>query len=275
LLAYVKDADQEGNNLYNNYWIMDEPIALFDFCDAKNDKNEYHNKHVTLGQQKDIDRLHYAYQKICERYPDENVKIVFVGISRGSVAILNYMGLHHPSRVKALVLESPFDKFKNVVKHLLRRFHVYWVPFSDSIGMKIAQTHFPSLDTRGIFPSITATAIEASIPIILIHSIKDKVIPVNSSRALYLALKNSGHEHTYLLELASGSHGKLMAGSCAQIYQDTVHAFYKKYDIPHNPEYALRGEPLLAETQPSVGDVRKKQKKYKTLGDDYYSQPIA
>jgi hypothetical protein len=163
------------------------------------------------------------------------------------------------------VLESPFDNLKSVIKHLLKRFHMYWMPFSKEIGIKIAQTHFPSLDMDGIFPENSVNSIPKHIPILIVHSKKDKVIPINSSRKLYVALRESEHHHVHLLELDRGTHGKLMIGPDAQIYQDVVHAFYKKYSLPYHEEFACRGEPLLTLCQPSIAEVKKKIKKKRTL----------
>lgn len=244
---------------FNPTWIIGCPTLLFNFPDAKNDNNEYFNKQVNLGQQLDIDRLCAAHAHAKNELPEHEV--VLVGLSRGSVTIINYLATHTPQDVRAVILESPFDTFKNVVKHLLRRFYMHWIPFASKIGMKLSGVHFPMLDKKGIFPLDVIKKTPHDIPVLFVHSKKDKVIPINSSRTLYAQLKAAGHEHAYLLELPSGSHGKLLMSEHAQLYHCVVQAFYKRYDLPHDPKSAQKGEATLSQCQPSCEQVLQRIKK--------------
>lgn len=238
----------------NHYWILNKPLALFDFPDARPNPLEYNREFVNLGQQLDIDRLRFAFCKTQQELPSH--EFVLAGISRGAVTIMNYMGIHADPCVKALVLESPFDTFKNVVEHLLKRFHVGWLPFSKKIALKYVKKTFPNFDVQGLFPKKTISSIPAHLPIILIHSLKDKTIPVKSAYKLYLKLVTSGHQHVYLLVLPHGEHGKLLQGPSGELYQNTVHAFYKQYNLPHEAEFALRGHDTLKLCQPSLEEIR-------------------
>jgi hypothetical protein len=50
-----------------------------------------------------------------------------------------------------------------------------------------------------------------------------------------------------------GKHGKLIAHpQYATLYERIVHAFYRQHNLPHDPEKALQGLPLLAQYQPSL-----------------------
>lgn len=236
--------------------ILCGPVGIFDFPDAKPEPDKFHKKYVNLGQNRDIERLSYACDRTLEATNCDGV--VLAGISRGSATILNYAALNTTVPIKAIIAESPFDSLKNIVKHLLKRFHVAWVPFSKKIGMKLADAHFPELDVYGLFPIDTVANIDKNIPILLIYSPKDKVIPLISSLILYVALREAGHEHVYLLELSSGDHGKLMLSSEASKYQNVVHAFYKKYNLPYNAKCALQGEALLEQCQPSIEVIKKR-----------------
>lgn len=246
-------------------WIIDGPLAVFDFADAKEERQYYH-KEVNLGQEKDLERLHYAYEKTRETLPNHDV--ILTGISRGAATILNYAALYQPEQVKALVIESPFDTLSAVVKHLLTRYHIGWVPFSKTIGFKVCQKHFPCINFKGVFPLNVVDKIPQEMPVIFIHSKKDRTVPINSSRRLYVRLKETGHEHVYLVELQSGNHGKLIFGQDADFYNYVVHAFYKKYDLTHNPEFARHGQNLLQLCQPSVQDVLQRIKRKRSLDDD-------
>ena len=153
------------------------------------------------------------------------------------------------------------EELESIVKHLLKRFGIGWVPFSERIGLKIAQSQFPELKINGIFPHKTASAIPLGMPILIVHSKKDKVVPIKCSRRLYIQLRQTGHYNVYFLELSEGLHGKLMSGSDASTYQNVVHAFYKRYNLPHEPFFAQQGEPLLNACQPSIHEVKARSKR--------------
>jgi predicted esterase len=258
----------QGLSIINKHWIIDEPLALFDFPDAKGDNKEYHRKLVTLGQEADINQLAAAYQKTCTLFPAKD--IILSGVSRGAATIINFVALQKPQQVKAIILESPFDKLSSIVKHLLARFHIHWFPFSKRIAYKVSQRHFPNVRIDGIFPINVIHEMPATIPILLIHAKTDKVIPINSTRRLYIKLKEAGHQDVYLAELSSGSHGKLLLGNDADFYHFVVHAFYKKYDLTHDVESARQGDNLLTICQPSIDEIKKRIKRKRSLEQDMY-----
>lgn len=234
--------------------ILYGPTAIFDFPDAKKEENDYHAKYVNLGQTRDIQCLVHA----CNRTRQKLAKcegVVLVGVSRGSAAILNYAALYKNAPIKAIIAEAPFDHLKSIVNHLLKRFHLSWMPFSEKIGMSLAAKRFPDLNINGLFPLNTVSNINKNIPILLVHSQKDAVIPITSVYMLYRALRASGHNHVYLFEIPSGDHGKLMFSRSALAYQNVVHAFYKKYDLPHHVQSAHKGERILKYCQPTMQEI--------------------
>ncbi len=259
IFSRVVGKSSKGSIITNQRWLIDEPLVLFDFPDAKGNNNEYHRKQVTLGQEKDINQLAQAYQKTCELFPQHN--IVLSGVSRGAATIINFIAQHETYQVKALILESPFDKLSSIVKHLLARFRIHWFPFSKQIAYKVCRRHFPNVNINGIFPINVIQGIPSTIPVMLIHSKTDKVIPINSSRRLYIKLKEAGHQNVYLVELSSGSHGKLLLGTDADFYHYVVHALYKKYGLAYHPEFAHHGDNLLSICQPSIEEVKKRFKR--------------
>jgi hypothetical protein len=187
---------------------------------------------------------------------------------RGSATIINFVALHQPQSIGALVLESPFDLVDNVINHILERFCLRWIPFSKKIAYKIAKKNFPLLNMNGVFPIYVVNKIPRTIPIIIIHSRRDKTIPINSSRNLYKELLVAGHTHVYILELASGQHGKLIEGLEGELYNNVVHAFYKKYNLPHNAAWAQSGEIMLNYCQPSLDEITKRIRKKKSFDED-------
>lgn len=247
----------------NKYWIINKPLAVFDFPDAKPTHMEYDTKQVNLGQQPDIDRLRYAYYKTRQELPNHD--IVLTGISRGAVTAFNCMALHQLENVKALVLESPFDTFNNVVKHLLRRFHIGWIPFSKKLAIRYVKKTFPSFDINGVFPLNVAHMMPCDMPILLFHGRLDRTIPLKSSCLIYCALLENGNKNVYLLIVDEGDHGKLITGPQGELIQNVTHAFYKKHNLPHDPIFAQRGEAALKNCQPSLQEMKKYMKKLKKL----------
>ncbi len=269
IFAHGLGATQEQAALFlatSDHWVINKPAVLFDFPDSKNNVMDFHYELVNLGQKLDIERLDFTLTIALEKL--QNHKFILSGISRGASTILNYTALHNNDHIAALVLESPFDTITNVIKHLLKRFHINWIPFSKEIGLKLAKRNFPLLNINGIFPLDVVHKIPSHIPILIIHTKHDKTISINSSRSLYKALLLSGHANTYLLELASGDHGKLILGPEADLYKCVVHAFYKKFNLPYNNAYAQRGQTMLLYCQPTLEEITKRIQKNRFNMDD-------
>ena len=85
-----------------------------------------------------------------------------------------------------------------------------------------------------------------NVPVLFITSKKDTRVPAHSTKNLCTALCNAGYQDIYLLELENSHHsGYMKDPQDAAKYQSVVHAFYKKYGLSHNIEYAQQGITLL------------------------------
>jgi len=247
-LCYSENNEHNGYRLTNplNWHIMKEPIHSFNFPHVNEDFST--NQQVSLGQHIEIGRLKSEHDTL-------TTDTVLVGLSMGASTIINYASAHYTPRIKALVLESPFDAIENVVKFKTQSFS--WIPGSYSLGTSFMNSRFmyPLYDKNGIKPLTSINKLDKNLPIIFIHSQTDSLIPISCSRHLYCHLKKAGHTHVYLLELNDGNHANYFSGSDAQKYQNVVHAFYKKYNLPHDEQLARLGQPLLAQCQPTVREV--------------------
>lgn len=245
-----------GDKTENKHWLIDGPLALFDFPDATDVPGQANREFVNLGQQLDLERLHFAYEETLKLAPD--CDIVLIGLSRGAATVLNYVSLYKPQRLKGVVVESPFDSFESLVKHIMKRLHVTWLPVS--VCQSIMTFRFPIIDIAGIMPSKTIEWFPAQVPLMFIHSREDKVCPVESSRALYHHLITKGHEHVYYLELERGAHGKVMWGPDGALYQEAVHGFFKNYGIA---DYSTPvSDKTLSVYRPSVEHIEQLGHKY-------------
>ena len=191
---------------------------------------------VNLGQDDDIAALASAYDKHVKQYPVHNV--VLYGVSRGSAATFNFLATTYKTKerqqVKAAVLESCFASFDYSPK-------MQWLFSKISV-----------YDPQGIAPIKVIDKFPKDIPVLLVTSLSDPRVPSYSTRQLYHALKQAEHPAVYLLELQHGTHPNYMFHpEDRKRYETTVHAFYKKYNLDHDPELAQQGmSTLLNECQP-------------------------
>lgn len=239
-----------------NSSILAKPLAIFNFPDAKDDAMHYHKERVNMGQELDIYTLKNVYDQVVAAYPNND--IVLCGVSRGAVTILNTMAYYKLPKVKALILECPFDSFNDVILQTMKRFYLGNVPGALYIGKKIVNVAFPLVDLEGIFPIQHLHLLPKEVPILLIHSQHDGVVPINCSRRIYQTLRLLGHEHTYFLELKTSSHARALCGHEKKQYENVVHALYKKYNLPHHDLYALDGQKLLETCLPTLQDIEKR-----------------
>lgn len=228
-----------------NWHILGEKAISFNFPDVNPD-GSFNAENSNLAQDEDLKSLDLVY-KSCLK--DKSIdKIVLVGVSRGAAAALNYSA-RHPKRLAALVLESPFDCVENVIKYLLDQKYVGWLPGLKHVFHDFVKKMYKKYDKNGIQPIDLVKNLPKDLPVIFIHSKKDKLISIKSVRRLYKKLKLAGNKHSYMLELNEGEHGAYQLYSDANNYQAAVHAFLKKYNIEHKPDLALLGERLLENFQ--------------------------
>ena len=191
----------------------------------------------------------YELERMNEMCANITQPIVFIGMSLGATSVLNYAGVYKNKHIKALVVEAPFDHISSVVHRVISP---KWLS-KDKVNSVLQTLTRGKFKVDGPHAEDSVQHIEKSVPILLIHSKADHLIPLSSSEHLYKELRRSGHNHAYLLVLDKGEHGLYQNeyyGS-PEIYQATVHAFYKKYHLPHDEVLAQEGEQYFAQCQPA------------------------
>lgn len=245
-----------GNQRQAYYYARDNsvlgtPLALFNFPDVKNDSSAIHTQKVNLGQELDIATLNYVYQEAAEQFPA--IPCILAGVSRGAATILNFLATNSDPSIAAAIVESPFDTLHTVLAHQIELLKLQWIPGFHNACMAFARFWwFPLVDMKGIFPLQSVKNISTNLPILFIHSAEDELIPTQCSRNLFHELVSRGNTNVYYLELTAGKHANVINGPQGHIYKQVVHAFYKKYNLPHSSELALLGEPILAQCQPVI-----------------------
>ena len=237
--------DQQGYKyctLKHDWWVLKEPLVTFNFPDAT---NGFNCSQTSLAQANEIEALKNAY-KLAKKKGDH---IILAGMSRGAATIITFAGTRSAKRLGALIAESPFDSIANIIEYKLKQEHVSWIPqFITQTAPKVV---FNQYDPHGVFPIDVVSKIRHDLPLLLVCSLEDLIVPAYSTAQLYFQLRDTGHEHAYLLLLNKGHHGSLLWQEDGDTYIAVVHAFYQKYGFEHDPHHRTKGELLLAQCQPT------------------------
>lgn len=223
-------------------WLIQEPMHSFNFPDAT--RKGFDGSQTSLGQENEIRALTHAYEKV------KHTDVVIMGMSRGASTILNFLGTRTPSNIAAVIVESPFDSITNTLENFCKMAGVSWL-MPLNVLYASPNLFFSKFNPKGIFPIKVVQNIQKDLPILIIASLQDDLIPALSTAAIYSKLRETDHPHVHFLLLEKGAHGYLLEDEDAHIYLNAVHAFYKKYELPHNKVLAAHGESILAQCQPS------------------------
>lgn len=224
----------------SNHGFIDGNLEVFNFQDYKNMFTS------CLAQDDDIHTLDNA----CKKYRHA----ILVGVSRGAATITNYLGVMQPHNIAAAVVDSPFDMVDTVKDNVSSR--AGWIPGVNIAMQHIGNTIFSGYNPDGMQPITSAPHIPHTIPVLLVCSKKDDLIPHTSSVNLYKAMRNAGHPNVHLLILDHGQHGFTLWGQDGYLYRNVVHAFYKKHNLPHRAAWAQDGQQYFALCQPSLESLQ-------------------
>lgn len=213
----------------------------------------FHFSRGNVGQKDDIAAYAKTYERHIANYP--NTDVILYGDSRGAATTLNFIATHKPRQVKAAVLEGAFDAMPHVMKHCL---------YSDkeasvekrltgtlSLLMRRYKKNAPS-------PYDYAERITDEIPLLLVTSLKDWIVPPQCTFRLYARLKERGFNNVHILVLERATHPCYMLDDAQdrELYETVVHAFYKHYNLPHNAAKAAAGAFTFGWTQPSADELK-------------------
>jgi len=98
---------------------------------------------------------------------------------------------------------------------------------------------------NGIRPIDMISDIRKDLPILIICSKEDPLVPCHSSIKLYQKFKKFGYSSVHLFVADHGKHSRILCDQSGNTYQAVVHAFYEKYGLPYNAKFALQGKKYL------------------------------
>lgn len=242
----------KSNNLP---YLINGQLFTYDFPDATQRFWHVNFTQTGLGQYNEIMGLKNAHEQTTQKLKVQNESpqdLILMGMSRGATTILNFVGLYKPNNVKAIIVESPFDSTHSVAKNMLKQVYLDNVPGMQTIAHAIMSLVFWQHSTAGINAIDSVKYIDKDLPILLVCSRKDALIPAESTIELYKALRDSGHHKVHMYIADAGRHGRILHDSDGLHYQHIVHAFYKKYGLVHDTKLADQGASLLNESQPNL-----------------------
>lgn len=204
-----------------------------------------------IGQKKDVETLS-RHINGCKAE-----RVIVVGESRGATTLLNLLASNSTDKQKIAggIVDSPYDHMRNVIEHRLERLRLKNFIAIQTVENLLSRVCEYKID--GLQPINTVQDIPQDVPLLFICSRKDTEVPWTSSLALYKKLRERSHEKVHVLIFDEGKHGWLVEGHCKDIYRDVVHAFYKRYGLEYNEEYAKAGKQLFEQfCQPDVQTVQ-------------------
>lgn len=160
-------------------------------------------KEYNFGQSGDIQCIQKVYNDIVTNFP--NRSIVCVGVSRGAVALFNWIVTYKNNlkNIKSIILEGMPPSINSVLKnsqglqYAALEFGALLLPWITNYDQKVADDTFPIKNCYGI---------PTEIRILLVTSEKDQIVPYKSVIQMYEKLRSSGHLNTNLLILKKSIH---------------------------------------------------------------------
>ncbi|MDP3787761.1 MAG: hypothetical protein Q8Q60_00410 [Candidatus Chromulinivorax sp.] len=233
------------------------PKGLFDkivhfACKKALHKQNINRAEMYFGQGQDI-------QAIKNQINSDKTYILY-GLCRGGMAIINYMAQYNPTNIAALVLDETIADVLDIVEKLMYPKKDNKVTSTPIQRENMLRTIFPSYPKGKKPPVQNIAAIKnKDVPIFLVYANKDTTFHFPSSTwRNYIAFKKAGFKHVYLCELKETSQGA--QGKDKIKYLQSLHSFYKKYNLAYDPQFAVLTEAELQEFQPSIQDIQAKLK---------------
>jgi len=248
IYQYLPSYTKKDIVFHNAHHTINKPFVSFNYPDATSRFYRVNYHETSFGQANEIGRLYSAYKQTIKKFGND-CDIILYGLSRGAANVIIFAGSYQLDHVKALVLESPYYTMSEVIYSIMKKKNLEWLPLS--YGESIAETIFKRYTRYGTTPAGSLENIPKEMPILIICSQEDHLVPAESSINVYKKLIESGHEHTYIFITNQGRHAAILSGPDGEKYEQVVNAFYKKYNLPYSAENAALGEPLLAQCQPT------------------------
>lgn len=200
-----------------------------------------------FGQDLDQKTLNTLYEKTGNR------ELILYGLCRGALTILGWLeNFENNNTIKAVILESPALSLKDICLEVGK----------NSLNMTqgrllhfLFKNYFPNYDSNN---TSTLNALEKlhvtpETPFFIGHIKGDNITTDEKVSLLVKTLRATRTNPIYFFVCDEAlDHGKL---SRSQAYQQTVNAFLKKYDLPHDASLAEQGEESLLQAHEKLSVI--------------------
>ncbi len=123
--------------------------------------------------------FHAALQWLIDNPAIDNQKLIIFGQSLGAAIALNALSeSEHKNSIRGMISDSSFTSYRDITRDILDNFWLTWA-FQWPLSFTISDE----------YPPIEAIPKISPIPLLLIHSKQDEVIPYSHGEALYAAAK--------------------------------------------------------------------------------------
>lgn len=177
-----------------------------------------------MGQGKDLEAISQAIQTI-----PASESIILYGCSRGAAALVTYLATQNPQNVVAVILDACPTSLPATLYPKLARYGI-----NPSKAETIFSTLFPYYNpATALTPQQAIKSIKnKQLPILLIHSKQDQVVPYQHSTQLYQEFIQQGFTNVDITILPTGRHSYLLQDEAvASLYQTSVQNFYQKHNL--------------------------------------------
>ena len=209
---------------------------------------------ASAGQSTDIQALDRKYSALMNQHPD--IDTILYGFSRGAATCFSGLAKSKYPNVKICILEAVPSSMKGIVKSYAR-----YIPLIGNLIDKYCYNSLVAYFALGHQHSTEESAqakgnvnqFPASVPLVVVSSLNDKVVPLQSG--IRLALKVAAQrikqqqngveiQPVYYLQLENAGHNSYTAHNTddALRYNNFIHAVYRKHNLPFVEEYANQGE---------------------------------
>lgn len=276
--------------------------------DILHPSSDQHVDRITTPSQIDaFDFQSYADfgQKNCQEHMQKGInpklekddiqKIILHASSQGTASLINYVASLSPQdqkKIGALILESAMASGNSAIFHCVTQtfrlgclryglwlrelpLSQYWIPMLSLVS-------FPFYNPTGTQPIFMIDKLPKDLPIIILHSIRDKILPYDGAIALYTRLRHQENSFVYFIRSERNLHINLLKTTIedkeyhddpAKIKKDalmhiqSLNAIFKRHGLPYKPLWKKGEEPRLADLQPHFSDAA--YKKYTTIEKNF------
>ncbi len=245
------DYKQTGVYLKKPYvpaYPLDIPGSLIDYG--------IDNNQCSLGQDTDIRNHETRYNHLQQYLSRENIvnyNISLFGVSRGAATTFSALAenKYNYQNIKLCVLEGPPSSLLHIFKFYTGILLAKPVYFAARKFGFLGWQHKKDKSKQAIGH---ANDFPDDIPLVVISSEKDKVVPISSALkiALHVAVKRKNNKITtpvYFIRLENASHNDYATDeNDSARYQQILNAIYRRHNLAYVENLAIKGEKELFST---------------------------